>query len=46
MELIHFGVVEQETEALAVPKPQSSQHHGSNLTRVLLTQKFNPGIIG
>jgi len=46
MELIHFGSVEQEREALTVPMCQSQKHHGSNLTRVLLTRQFNPGIIG
>lgn len=36
MELIHFGIDEQETEALAVPMRQSPKHHGSNLSRALL----------
>jgi len=43
--LFRFGVVEQEREALAVPTRQSVKHDDYNLTRVLLAQQFNPGII-
>ncbi len=40
-----LGCCRTKESASAVPTHQSQKRHGSNLTRVLLTYEFNPGII-